>query len=91
MKGREIIQKDKVPLLWLVVTSNSQPAWFDSVHRSDAILGSLAGVAWAAPAPVIEGAKSVKGREIVQNDQDPLLWLVVRFNIRPACFHSVHE
>jgi hypothetical protein len=33
-------------------------------------------VAWAPPAPVIEGAKSVKGREIVQSDQDHMLWLV---------------
>jgi hypothetical protein len=28
------------------------------------------------PVPVIKGAKSVKGRKIVKNDQDPLLWLV---------------
>jgi hypothetical protein len=47
-------------------------------------------VAWAPPAPVIKGSKSVKGREIVQNNQDPLLWLVVSFNLQPACFHIVH-
>ena len=87
MKGGEIIQKTKVPLLWLVVTSNSRSAWFHSVQWSDATLEPHVAVISGA---FSTRATSVKGRESSQKNKVPLLGLVVMSNLRPAWLYRVY-
>ena len=70
-----IVTKTTVPLLWLVLTSNLPSACSHSALWRDLTLDPF--VAVISGALQVTSNEREKGREIVQNDQDLLMWLVV--------------